>query len=153
MQGELKAQNSTLYPCPFYLTLCFHFITRTSSLALLFMPDCPKCHQFVDSQAIACPHCRTPLKAYGHPGMKLFQATKGEPLCASCVYHADDSCNFPKRPYAMDCTLYQNTQPSSVVASRYDANFRLKGWVKRNMSLLLLVGLLLLSLSLVLVRR
>lgn len=117
------------------------------------MPDCPKCHQFVESRAIACPHCRTPLKAYGHPGMKLFQATEGEPLCASCVYHADDSCNFPKRPYAMDCTLYQAVQQHQAVSSQYGASFRLQRWVKRNTPLLVVVGLLLISLGVVLIRR
>jgi hypothetical protein len=85
--------------------------------------------------------------------MTLFRATKNEPLCESCVYHADDSCNFPKRPYAMDCTLYQDSQPSQAVVKQYEIEFRLKGWVKRNMSLVLVMGLLLISLGLVLMRR
>jgi len=116
------------------------------------MPECPKCHQFVESRAIACPHCRMPLKAHGHPGMKLFQATD-EPLCASCVYHADDSCNFPKRPDAMDCTLYQDVGQAQAVNSQYGTSFRLQRWVKRNTPLLLLAGLLLISLGVVLIRR
>ncbi|MBM0740809.1 zinc ribbon domain-containing protein [Phormidium sp. CLA17] len=117
------------------------------------MPECPKCHQFVRSQAIACPHCRLPLKAHGHPGMKLFQATNDEPLCASCVYHADNSCNFPKRPYAMDCTLYQDVEQPQAVSSQPQASFRLQQWVKRNTPLLLVAGLLMISLGVVLVRR
>lgn len=83
--------------------------------------------------------------------MKLFQATD-EPLCASCVYHADDSCNFPKRPYAMDCTLYQDGQQSQAV-TQYDASFRLRRWVKRNTPLLWVIGLLGISLGVVLIRR
>ncbi|PZV15591.1 MAG: zinc ribbon domain-containing protein [Leptolyngbya sp.] len=117
------------------------------------MPECPKCHQFVESRAIACPHCRTSLKAHGHPGMKLFRATEGEPLCANCAYHADDSCNFPKRPYALDCTLYQDVRQSQVRSPQYDASFQLQRWVKRNTPLLWIIGLLGISLAVVLMRR
>ncbi|MEX0272071.1 zinc ribbon domain-containing protein [Leptolyngbyaceae cyanobacterium UHCC 1019] len=133
--SKLKTQNSKLH---------------SSHLA---MPDCPKCHQFVESRAIACPYCRTPLKAHGHPGMKLFQATEGEPLCASCVYHADDSCNFPKRPYALDCTLYEDVQKPLVMSPQYGSGFQLQRWIKRNTTLLLVAGLLMVSLGIVLIHR
>jgi hypothetical protein len=85
--------------------------------------------------------------------MKLFQATEGEPLCASCVYHADDSCNFPKRPYAMNCTLYQDVQQPQAMAPQYDTSFRLQRWIKRNTPLLWVIGLLGISLGVVLIRR
>ncbi|MEA5513598.1 zinc ribbon domain-containing protein, partial [Nodularia sp. UHCC 0506] len=76
--------------------------------------SCPTCHQLVDNQAITCPYCRTTLKAYGHPGIPLHRATGKEFLCDSCTYHADDTCNFPQRPYAKDCTLYENIEESKL---------------------------------------
>ncbi|MCG6136697.1 MAG: zinc ribbon domain-containing protein [Nostoc sp. LLA-1] len=107
--------------------------------------SCPHCHQLVDSQAITCPYCRTTLKAYGHPGIPLHRATGDEYLCDSCTYHADNTCNFPQRPYAKDCTLYENLEESKLRlqqqrnASSFGAT--LQNWVKRNQSLLLLLGL------------
>lgn len=71
------------------------------------MPTCPRCHKSVPAAAIDCPHCKLTLKAHGHPGMTLYRAKDAEPLCATCTYDADDSCNFPQRPEAMTCTLYQ----------------------------------------------
>ena len=115
------------------------------------MPDCPRCHQPVEPQAIACPHCRTPLKAHGHPGIPLYQATGAEPLCATCTYHTDDTCTFPKRPLAMDCTLYNDVR-KQVAAPGYTSSFRFKGWAKRHAGLLGLLGLLLISLLVVLLR-
>ena len=72
------------------------------------MPNCRKCHQPISSQAVTCPHCGTILKAYGHPGITLHRAVGDTPLCESCTYHADDTCNFPQRPDAMECTLYDD---------------------------------------------
>jgi hypothetical protein len=72
------------------------------------MQNCPKCHQSVSSSAVTCPYCRTVLKAYGHPGITLHRAVGDTPLCESCTYHADDTCNFPQRPDAQECTLYDN---------------------------------------------
>ena len=72
------------------------------------MQTCPKCHQSVSSSAVTCPHCRTMLKAYGHPGITLHRAVGDTPLCDSCTYHADDTCNFPQRPLAQECTLYDD---------------------------------------------
>ena len=117
------------------------------------MSDCPRCHQTVEPQAIACPHCRTPLKAHGHPGIPLYQATDGEPLCATCTYHADDTCNFPKRPLAMNCTLYDKVKKQATAArSGYASSSRLQTWVKRKAGLLALIGLVLISLAVVLLR-
>ncbi|SRR5579883_356584 len=120
--------------------------------APLLMPDCPRCHQPVEAQAIACPYCRTPLKAHGHPGMPLHQATGDEPLCLSCTYHADDTCTFPKRPNAFDCTLYDNVNQPRTITPGYPSSFRLKVWLKRHIGWIALVGLLLLSLTLALLR-
>lgn len=76
------------------------------------MLNCPKCNQLISEQAIACPHCGTVLKAYGHPGITLHRATGSTSLCDSCTYHADDTCNFPQRPYAQECTIYHDfSQP------------------------------------------
>lgn len=118
------------------------------------MPECPRCHQTVDSTAIACPYCRTPLKAYGHPGMTLHHATGKEPLCLSCTYHEDDTCTLPKRPYARDCTLYsdRNQPPGSTASPGYSYDFQVKTWIKRNFGWLLLLGILLVSLLLTLLR-
>ena len=82
------------------------------------MPTCPHCHQSVDGRAIACPHCRTELKAHGHPGIPLYRATTDASLCDSCTYHADDTCNFPQRPHAQDCTLYRNLRPATPPSAR-----------------------------------
>lgn len=117
------------------------------------MSACPRCHQSVEPRTIACPHCRTLLKAHGHPGIPLYRATGLEPLCLTCTYHADNTCTFPKRPEAIDCTLYDDiSQQRLTVAPVYTNSDRLSIWVKRNVGLLAFLGLVLLSLLLVLVR-
>jgi hypothetical protein len=112
--------------------------------------SCPRCHQSVDSQAVTCPHCRTTLKAFGHPGIPLHRATGKEYLCDSCTYHADDTCNFPQRPYAKECTLYQNIEESKLQLQQQRENTSfvatVKSWVQRNSSLLLLLSLVLVCL-------
>lgn len=112
--------------------------------------SCPRCHQSVKAQAVTCPYCRTPLKAYGHPGIPLYRATGEAYLCESCTYHADDSCTFPQRPYARECTLYQDISQQSQleVDQRRNANspaIAIKNWVRRNQVWLILLGLLLVS--------
>ena len=113
------------------------------------MANCPRCRQSVDAQAVSCPYCRTPLKAYGHPGIPLHRATGEEYLCDSCTYHADDSCTFPQRPYAIECTLYQNIHQKQLQAQQLDKNSKsaiaLKNWLRRNSFWLLLVALLFIS--------
>lgn len=107
------------------------------------MPDCPRCHQTVDAQAIVCPHCRTPLKAFGHPGIPLYRAEGEAYLCKTCAYDADDSCNFPQRPYARECTLYRDlNQPNPLVPRRAIGT---QGWLRRNAAWIVLVGLLVIS--------
>ncbi|MEM9149207.1 MAG: zinc ribbon domain-containing protein [Cyanobacteria bacterium P01_F01_bin.3] len=71
------------------------------------MPACPRCDRNIPSTTIICPHCQLTLKAHGHPGMSLHRTKDNRILCDTCAYHADDSCNFPKRPSATSCTLYQ----------------------------------------------
>lgn len=111
------------------------------------MPECPKCHQVVESQAVECPYCRTALKAHGHPGMPLYRATGKEPLCLTCAYHEDDSCNFPKRPFAMDCTLYRDrNQPLVASAPGYSTSFQIRTWLSRNLVWFVVIGLILISL-------
>lgn len=118
------------------------------------MVECPRCHQSVDSKAIACPYCRTPLKAHGHPGIPLYRASGEEYLCDSCTYHADDSCNFPQRPYARECTLYHNPAQQPMVAS-YKPSFsnKFNHWVRRNGALLTLLGIVGVSLAIAFSRR
>lgn len=111
---------------------------------------CPRCHQIVESQAITCPHCRITLKAFGHPGIPLHRATGDEYLCDRCTYHADDTCNFPQRPYAKECTLYQNIDEHKLQQLQQLDNssfgVTLKSWIKRNQGLLWFLGLLLICL-------
>ncbi|WP_315791934.1 zinc ribbon domain-containing protein [Fischerella sp. JS2] len=117
---------------------------------------CPRCHQPVNRQAITCPYCRAQLKAYGHPGIPLHRATGNSYLCDSCAYHADDSCNFPQRPYAKECTLYQNLAESELELQqlREAKSFRAtaRNWIKRNQALLLLLALLLVCLLIALLQ-
>jgi Double zinc ribbon len=119
------------------------------------MISCPRCHQSIDSQAVRCPYCSTVLKAYGHPGIPLHQAEEGRYLCDSCVYHEDDSCNFPQRPYATSCTLYRDkSEPvvGELKSPLYPASFwgRFKTWCRRNRGWLLLLGLIVVSVLLAL---
>lgn len=110
------------------------------------MPNCPRCHQSIDAQAVTCPYCRTPLKAYGHPGIPLHRAVGKEYLCQSCTYHADDTCTFPQRPYAKECTLYQNIFHQLEAQHRSTSSLAsVRSWVKRHQVLLILLGLLLVS--------
>ncbi len=114
------------------------------------MPDCPRCHQPVKTQAITCPHCHTVLKAYGHPGIPLHQATDGTYLCATCLYHADDSCTYPQRPLARECLLYTSSLALDVPKSRPMPTLRFKTWLSRYGVVLAVVGLVLLSILLAL---
>lgn len=115
------------------------------------MAECPRCHQRVDSQAVACPYCKFDLKAFGHPGIPLHRAREDSYLCDSCLYHLDDTCNFPQRPFAKDCTLYQN-QDEPVVptapVSHPSWGITLLRWCRQHVAGLVLGGLLLVSLLL-----
>ncbi len=74
------------------------------------MSVCPRCDRTIPNTATRCPNCNLKLSAHGHAGMVLHHAKGNVPLCQTCAYDKDDSCTFPKRPDAMDCTLYQNAQ-------------------------------------------
>lgn len=99
------------------------------------MPLCSRCHQPVDAEAITCPHCNFQLKAFGHPGIPLYRATEDESLCDTCLYHADDSCNFPQRPHAQTCTLYHNVAepliPPETFKRRPQGLELVQGWFQR----------------------
>lgn len=110
------------------------------------MLTCPRCQQQIDSQAIACPYCRNPLKAFGHPGIPLHQSLADEYLCQTCVYHHDDTCNFPQRPHAKQCTLYlDHNQPDPPPPYRPSFSSMIKSWLRRNTTLLVLAGLVVIS--------
>lgn len=117
------------------------------------MPNCPKCNNIVDPQAITCPHCGNQLKGFGHPGIPLYQAEAGTYLCARCYYHQDDSCNYPQRPTAVSCTMFHDADTPLVDDS---ANYipsglgSLRLWCDRNKGLLIVLGLVLFSVVLVL---
>lgn len=93
-----------------------------------------------------------PLKAYGHPGVTLYHATDDQPLCLTCTYHEDDTCTLPKRPNAMDCTLYSDRTRPPVTAPPRQSPPLSPVWIRRNAGLLVVLGLILLSLAIVLVR-
>ncbi len=106
------------------------------------MPECPRCHYTLNAQAVVCPACGMQLKAYGHPGIPLYRAQGETSLCATCVYDADDSCTFPKRPHARECTLYcDRTQPVAPKAT-YSRVFLLRAWFRRYAGWFLLAGVI-----------
>jgi hypothetical protein len=74
--------------------------------------------------------------------MKLHHAKGNVPLCPSCAYDADNSCTFPKRPSAMDCTLYQNSQ-TLPEATRQEI-YRIP-WQRKNGFRLILAALIILA--------
>ena len=115
------------------------------------MPYCPRCHKFVDSQAIICPHCQVTLKAHGHPGITLHQSMGETFLCESCVYDADDTCTFPQRPYAKTCTLYHNiAEPITEQVNTVSPGRSLKAWCWEHKGLLILISLFSVSILLAL---
>lgn len=110
------------------------------------MPTCPRCQTLVPAEAVQCPQCRLTLKAHGHPGIPLHQATGTTYLCGDCVYHQDDTCTFPQRPQATSCTLYVSEQgiaeEEQWAATRPSPPLGLNSFVRRYGAWLLL-GLLL----------
>ncbi|NET48216.1 MAG: hypothetical protein F6K09_05730 [Merismopedia sp. SIO2A8] len=114
---------------------------------------CPHCRKPIAANAIACPHCRTSLKAMGHAGIPLYQAAEGEVLCDTCTYHRDDSCNYPLRPQAKDCTMYVDdrkpVEPSvyhSTTKRRASLGEAIANWVQQNTVLALVICLVVVSL-------
>lgn len=117
------------------------------------MPTCPRCQATVEATMIQCPRCQLTLKAHGHPGIPLHRAVDDEALCATCRYHADDSCNFPHRPLAQTCTLYRPLRDQSVDDLAPSRRETLGRWLRRHQGLGAMLGLLLISLVLVLLQR
>lgn len=107
------------------------------------MSVCPRCDRPISETALSCPYCKLTLKAHGHPGMTLYRAESDTPLCATCLYDADDSCNFSKRPDAMTCTLYQS--PEAVAETAPKATYRIPWWRKHRLWIAL-AGLIAVSL-------
>jgi hypothetical protein len=116
--------------------------------------SCPRCHQPVAPQAVNCPKCNNPLKAFGHPGMLLYQAETGEFLCDRCIYHEDDSCNFPQRPLAKSCTLFHDRSIplAEEVTSPAAQNgwLRLKNWSSQNRGVIAIAIIIVISILLAL---
>jgi Double zinc ribbon len=119
------------------------------------MANCPRCHQLIDNQALKCPYCRTLLKAYGHPGIPLHQATDVYFLCDRCIYDEDDTCNYPQRPYAKTCTLFHDkSKPLLGDVKHFCYNNTpwqiATAWCRRNRGLLILFALIVFSLAIAL---
>jgi hypothetical protein len=120
------------------------------------MPNCTRCQQPVKTADLVCPHCQAPLKAFGHPGIPLHRATVGTSLCATCTYHADNSCDYPQRPNARECTMYRDkNQPISAPVANTAGQPQpfTAPWWRANQVWLALGALLLLCLLLTLRRR
>ncbi|MBE9040797.1 zinc ribbon domain-containing protein [Oscillatoriales cyanobacterium LEGE 11467] len=109
------------------------------------MRECPQCHQSLPQRAVTCPYCGISLTAYGHPGIPLHRATDKESLCASCTYDADDTCTFPQRPHARDCTLYHDISEPPIESK---PTYKPRPWIERH--LIWLVVLVLVALSILL---
>ena len=116
--------------------------------SLVFMAACPQCSSPLPPQAVQCPRCKIELKAHGHPGIDLHRATGAEPLCATCLYDADDSCTYPKRPKAMDCTLYRSVdeQPELKPNEIYQIPWQRKHATRIALFILIVFSLIILSL-------
>ena len=119
------------------------------------MSSCPKCKQPVDSQAVSCPYCHNSLVAFGHPGMPLYQSEDNSFLCDRCIYDRDDSCNYPKRPYAKTCTLFHDASvplvpdEASMPVSRQGSGM-IKNWLYRYRGVIAIALLILISVFLAL---
>ncbi len=86
------------------------------------MPQCFRCGNAIQSTDVKCKTCRAELKAFGHAGIELHRATSNAPLCDTCAYHADDSCDYDKRPFAQDCTLYRDVNQKVAAIHRPGAH-------------------------------
>ncbi|MBE9155500.1 hypothetical protein IQ265_01400 [Nodosilinea sp. LEGE 06152] len=116
------------------------------------MLSCPRCQATLEPTALQCPRCSLPLKAHGHPGIPLHRTEGDEPLCATCLYDADDTCNFPQRPHAETCTLYRSIKAAEELAMPpLSLGEQIGFWLRNHRGVVGLLGLLLLSLVVVLV--
>lgn len=122
------------------------------------MRKCPKCNQQVKFEDVTCKYCHTELKAFGHPGIPLYRAEKGTSLCDTCTSDRDDTCNYPQRPHAKTCTMYQNYLEAEnkdldpPVYKTPGGVAGLKIWCQRNQGLVTLLTLVGISFAIVLLR-
>lgn len=117
------------------------------------MANCPRCDRTIDSQVLECPYCHERLKAFGHPGIPLHRATETEFLCDRCIYHDDDTCNFPQRPYAKTCTLFRDRSLPIVEETTYPkvSSWQIiKNWCNRHRGLVAIAAIALVSILLTL---
>ena len=119
------------------------------------MAKCPRCDRSVNREAIECPYCKNLLKAFGHPGIPVYQATDGNSLCDHCIYHEDDSCNYPQRPYAKSCTMFHDKEKPLVEESMNSSSrgsiAAIKLSFRRRRGLLMILILIVISVLLVLI--
>jgi hypothetical protein len=108
------------------------------------MPQCTRCGSAVQSTDVKCNNCQAQLKAFGHAGIELHRAKGDTALCDTCTYHADDSCDYDKRPFAKDCTLYRDINQKVAAIHRPGAH---KPTDQRQMLIIIavIVGILLLA--------
>jgi hypothetical protein len=92
------------------------------------------------------------LKAHGHPGIPLHRAEANQYLCKTCVYDADDTCTYPQRPYATECTLYRDRLRKSTPPPTAPT-WPWRYWLQKNLVWLVLVGIILLAIFLALGSR
>ena len=113
------------------------------------MAICPRCKHPVDSQAIKCPKCNNTLKAFGHPGIPLYQSEDNSSLCDRCTYDRDDTCNFPQRPYAKSCTLFHDVSIPIIAETVVPASTQgwrgVKNWLYRYRGVIAIALLILVS--------
>ncbi|MEB3274433.1 MAG: hypothetical protein ACO4AI_05725 [Prochlorothrix sp.] len=113
---------------------------------------CSRCQRPLQPQATTCPHCGLVLSAYGHPGLTIQRSEDGTPLCDSCVYHWDDSCTFPNRPTALDCTLYRDrSQPEPeplVLGQSRSPLTRVRYWIQDHRAFVIIGTIFLIALLL-----
>lgn len=119
------------------------------------MSSCPQCQKPVDAQALSCPYCDNPLKAFGHPGMPLYHSADGTSLCDRCTYHLDNTCNFPQCPVAKSCTLFHDAAlplvRESIKISASQLSWRgIKNWLYRYRGIIAIAILIVISVILVL---
>jgi uncharacterized membrane protein YvbJ len=108
------------------------------------MPQCFRCGSTTQSTDVKCKNCRAELKAFGHAGIELHRATGDTALCETCSYHADDSCDYAKRPFAQDCTLYRDVNQAVAAIQRPGAR---KPTEQRQMFIILAVIFVILLLA------
>ena len=113
------------------------------------MAKCSRCNRSIKPEALECPYCKNPLKAFGHPGIPVYQATKDSFLCDHCLYDQDDSCNYPQRPYAKSCTMFHDKEKPLVEepinSSSRGSITTLKFWIRRHRGLLIILILIIIS--------